>query len=369
MSEGSLLNTLRAFLPSNRTPLLDEVIRAVEQLPGAEKWAPSGPFIENMIPWEVLWGFPLTFLADVTSLDQLRKKIGGRIGNAEMPEPSDLSEISAAALAKVLGARQLERIKETNSNTPDFRVWWDEDLIEMEVTKANRKETLDDRSAAVESLRHEILSFDRECDIVVHVADMPTQGDRQQILEAARSVEPGTHIEEFGRWRVRGETPCRVGNYFVAGGQADPLPDWWPEMDVTRVFSLEQTVGGPDPGLVHPQMRVQFGTPFTSYINAAANKAEHFQGTGTVPFVIAIDVMSLPGAFDFFPRELPEYFKAWPRVSGVWVIHRPSFVFPKIGWTKWKLIQNPDARNRLPEKMLEKLCQEPNCKTFELISN
>jgi hypothetical protein len=95
-------------------------------------------------------------------------------------------------------------------------------------------------------------------------------------------------------------------------------------------------------------VRVQFGTPFTSYINPAARKADHFQGTGDVPFVIALDIMSLPGAFEFFPRELPEYFKAWPRVSGVWLIHGPSFVGTKIGWVGCNLIQNPDAKNPLP---------------------
>jgi hypothetical protein len=369
MHEKRLLNTFREFLPANRTPLLEEAIRAVEQLPGLGKWTPSGPFMANMIPWEVLWGFPLTFLADVTSLQPLRKKIGSRIGNSQAPKPSDLSEISAAALVKVLGARQLESIKETTNKTPDFRVWWEEDLIEMEVTKADQKKSLIDRSAAVNRLRHEILSFERQCDIAVHVADIPRQGDRRHILEAARNLEPGTQIEEYGRWRVRAETPFREGNYHVATGQSDPFPAWWPEMDVVRLFSLEQLVGGPNPNLVHPQVRVQFGTPFTSYINAAANKANHFQGTGAVPFMIALDVMSLPGAFDFFPRELPKYLKDWPRVSGVWLIHGPSFVFPKIGWTKWRFIENDNALNRLPEKMVAKLRDEPNCRTYDLMSN
>lgn len=140
--------------------------------------------------------------------------------------------------------------------------------------------------------------------------------------------------------------------------------------DVARVFSLEQLVGGPDPNLVHPQVRVQFGTPFTSYINSAARKADHFQGSEAVPFLIAFDVMSLPGAFDFLPSVLPEYLKAWPHVSGVWLIHGPSFIVPdKIGWTNWRLIQNPDSLHRLPEKMTEKLLQKPNCKTYDLISN
>jgi hypothetical protein len=120
-----LLNTFREFLPANRTPLFEEAIRAVEQLPGVEKWTPSRPFMANMIPPEVLWGFPLTFLSDFQSLQPLRKKIGRCIGNSQKPKCSDLSEVSAAALVKVLGARQLESIKETTNNTPDFRIWWE----------------------------------------------------------------------------------------------------------------------------------------------------------------------------------------------------------------------------------------------------
>jgi hypothetical protein len=370
MNKHRLVDTLRGFLPANRTSLLEEAIRAVEELPGVDNWLPQGPFGENMIPMEVLlWGFPLTFLTDVPSLDSLRTKIGSRIEQFQSPTPSDLSEVSAAALAKALGARQLENIEQSDTNTPDFRVWWDEDLIEMEVTRADPKKTLTDRSAAVDHLRHEILTFERQCDIVVHVADITHQRDRQDILEAARTVDPGNQIEEKGRWRVLAERPRRDGNYHIAGGHSDVPPAWWKETDVARLFSLEQVIGGPDLNPVYPQVRVQFGTPFTSYINAAARKADHFQGNGHVPFVIAFDIMSLPGAFDFFPRELPEYFKAWPRVSAVWLIHGPSIIYPKIGWANYRLIQNPDARNRLPEKMLEKVGHQPKSKTYDLISN
>src|SRR5436309_1291495 len=98
MSECRMMNTLREFLPANRTPLLENAIRAVAQLPGVGNWAPLGPFMPNMIPWEVLWGFPLTFLAEVPSLNPLRKRIGSRIGNSQAPKASDLSEVSAAAL-------------------------------------------------------------------------------------------------------------------------------------------------------------------------------------------------------------------------------------------------------------------------------
>ena len=358
-----MLNTIREYLPPSRTPLLEDAIRAVKRLPCVGDWSP-GPLISNMVPREVLWGLSFTFLSDIPSFDGLRMKIGSRIGH---PDPSDLSELSAAGLVKAVGIRRLERVKEAESNTPDFHLWWEDELIEMEVTKANRKQALIDRSAAVDRLTNEIRSLDRPCDFVIHVADIPNEADRQQILQAARNVQTDSLIEENGRWCVRAISPNRHGNYHVLGQESDKPPAWWPETDVTRIFYLQQQIGGPNPDVVYPQVRVQFGTPFTSYINAASKKVDHFQGSGHVPFIIAVDIMSLPGALEFFPRDLPEYFKAWPRISAVWLIHGPTFAFPQIGWMMWKLIHNPDARNPLPASMVENLGHIIRSKLYDLL--
>ena len=98
MSNRRVWETLKGYLPIDRTPLVEEAIRAVENLPGLDEWAPAGPLIQGMMPREVFWGFPFTFLTDIASLDPLRRKIGARIGNAQQPTPSDWAEVSAAAL-------------------------------------------------------------------------------------------------------------------------------------------------------------------------------------------------------------------------------------------------------------------------------
>ncbi len=241
MSPCGLSEALRPYLPANRAPLLEESLREVEDLPGVGKWIPPGPFIQRMIPREVLWGFPFTFLKDIPSLDPLRKKIGTCIGDGKRPDPTNCAEVSAAALAKALGACQLERIKETNKLTPDFRVWWEKHLVEMEVTRADRKRSEVERTVAADRLRDQVRCFGRSCDIVIHVADIPSEEDRQQILQAARELEAGRQVENPGKWRVRAETPRRDGNYHVAGGQSDAAPAWWPEEEVAAFSHLNSS--------------------------------------------------------------------------------------------------------------------------------
>jgi len=365
MSELGLWETLKRYLPADRTPLVEDAIRAVENLPGVGNWAPVGPLIEGMTPWEVFWGFPFTFLTDIPSLNPLRREIGARIGSNQKPTPSDWAEVSAAALVRALGARTLQRLEEEGHPTPDFHVWWENDLVEMEVTKADPKRTQVERTEAVSRITHEVQSFGRECDIVIHIADILCEEDRHQVLGVARELAPGNESENPGRWRVRVEMPHRSGNYHVAGGHSDKAPAWWPEADNVRLFTLNQLVGGPDPAQVHPQVRIQIGTPITGYLNSATRKADHFQGSGDVPFVIALNTMSLPGAFEILSRELPEYFKAWPRISGVLLIHGPAFIGSRIGWI-WRLIQNPDAQNKLPETMRAKTAEEQGTKAYDL---
>jgi hypothetical protein len=200
---------------------------------------------------------------------------------------------------------------------------------------------------------------------VIHVTDILCEEDCQQILRAARELEPGRQSENPGRWRVRTELPARVGNYHIAGEDSDPAPIWWSEADTVRLFTLSQHVDGHEPSQVHPQVRIQFATPLTGYINPAARKADYFQGSGDVPYLIAVDAMALPGAFEFFLRELPEYFKAWPRISGVLLVHGPAWIGPRIGWM-WRLIQNPDAHNKLPDSMIAKTQEEPATKVYDV---
>ena len=236
----------------------------------------------------------------------------------------------------------------------------------MEVTRADRKKAEVDRTEAADRLKDQIRGFGRSCDIVIHVADIPSEEDRQQILQVRHELEPGRQSENSGKWRVRARTLCREGNYHVCG-TGDAGASVGGRKRRLCIFSLEQLVGGPDPNKVHPQVRLQIGTPLTAYMNPVAKKADHFQGSDGTPFLIAIDAMVLPGAFEFFPRELPEYYTAWPRVSGVLLVHGPALIGIQIGWM-WRLIANPCARNPLPNSLLAKVRPGASTKAYDFIA-
>jgi hypothetical protein len=366
MTNNRLWETLSGYLPADHTPIVERAIRATENLPGLTNWTPVAPLIDGMIPREVFWGFPFTFLSDISSLDPIRRRIGALITNKQEPtRTSDWAEVSAAALVRALGARTLQRIEEAESPTPDFHVWWGDDLVEMEVTRPDPKKSQTERSAAATRMAHEITSFGRRCDLVIHIADILRDEDCQQVLHAAHDLEPGKERESQGRWRVRAEAPNRAANCHVIGGHSDAAPAWWPQEDVVRLFSLNQHVGGPEPSHIQPQVRIQFGTPVMGYINAAARKADCFQGSGDVPFLIAVNTMALPGAFEILTSELPEYYKAWPRISGVLLIHGPAFIGLQLGWI-WRLIRNPDARNKLPEQVSASTGAEQGTQAYDL---
>ena len=120
-----------------------------------------------------------------------------------------------------------------------------------------------------------------------------------------------------------------------------------------RTCYFSQAVYTRETGQANPQVRVNFGVPVTGYINPVQNKADRFQGSGTAPFVIVLDVNQLPDAFNELRRELPRYFPAWEHVSGV-LIFQSTSSFSKIGWTI-KLLPNPHAHNPLSSGIVEKL--------------
>ncbi|KAF0246451.1 MAG: hypothetical protein FD180_715 [Planctomycetota bacterium] len=367
VSQPGIWEAVRDFVPSDRTPLLEECIRAVQNLPGVDAWRPPDPYHLRIIPFDAIrWGLPQTFLKNVPSLRELREAIGSQIGNGLPPKESDLSEANAAALMLALGADKIERIEKDENKTPDFRVWWSADVVELEVTRADRKQTLINCNAAVERLRSEIRSFGRPFDVVIHVADIWNSRDCDQIKISARDCPCGETRGENGRWRVRIVAPNLEGSCDIAG--SDHSPGWWAGADGARLFSASQMVGVPDPGSSQPQIRIQYCIPLKAYMNTAANKADHFQGSRKRPFLMALDVTALPGAFESFARDLPEYLMGWPRVSGVILVRGPDLLVGQViqvGW-QWRLFDNDYADNPLPVGMTARIANEPKRKVYEL---
>jgi hypothetical protein len=89
--------------------------------------------------------------------------------------------------------------------------------------------------------------------------------------------------------------------------------------------------------------------PYESYINPVMRKANFPQGTAGIPFLIALDVSNLPGAFTELPRAVAGFLPIWQVVSGILPFNQ--FVHPeRVGW-QWRLLRNPYAAVPLPDAL------------------
>lgn len=357
MSEQGIWEQYQSlFSATGDAPIVEGCIRALEALPGMSEScpdpcsirAPSGGWIAPQ--YLIFWGLPLTYLCQESSFDRVRAQMGKSLGANQPPDCTLMSELNAAALLKALGAERVIRIGETDHTTPDYHFWWSGELVELEVTRADPKPSRFQLRQEQEFFTAEISKLGLPWNFILHIVHPWPREISLRVLRDAEKLKPGEFVEETGKWRLRAEEPNRLANYHVIGQPTDQPPSWWPEQSA-RMCALRQVVGAPTP-VSAPQVRVQYTVPVTTYINPVAKKNDHFQGSDTAPFLIAIDVTALPHGFEILRAELPEWFVGWKRVSGVLILHGPAFIGVKIGW-EWGLIPNPHANYQLPRAMLE----------------
>ena len=90
-------------------------------------------------------------------------------------------------------------------------------------------------------------------------------------------------------------------------------------------------------------------------------KAAKPQGKKGVPFLIALDVQDLPGAFRELPIAILGYLPQWTAVSGI-LLFLDMMASTKCGW-HWRLIQNPHATTSLPESLAARARFEATAET------
>ena len=108
-------------------------------------------------------------------------------------------------------------------------------------------------------------------------------------------------------------------------------------------------VPGPNETIPPCQVRMIFGIPWVAYINPVMNKAATPQGKKGVPFLIAVDVHGLPGAFTAMPPAIDPYMSQWTSVSGI-LLYTDVVSTRTSGW-RWRLLVNPHSANLLPQSL------------------
>jgi hypothetical protein len=350
---SKLLESVEKVVYGKTTPHVSNSVRALEELPGLQDWSPTISDLMS-VAQIVSWGFPLSFVQDNESFDQLRGRIGAAISKNGVPNSSDLSEISAVALACACGATKAENVNWGVTRTPDFLIGWDNDVIEMEVTRAGQKQTYIDRQELARKVSEELHAISQPFDLIVHIADDLSDKEVSNLKDATAKISLSDEIESPHKWSVAGAPITRQPGVLFTAGQHEKFPSWWPAGSVNSFCNMG-FIDAVDSTTASPQVKVTYGVPVTRYINPIQRKARRAQGSGTLPFIVALDVRDLHGAFKEFRRIMPDYFKIWPHLSGV-LIYTPILEMPlrRLGW-KMELLVSTQAENPLPEPIVKRL--------------
>jgi hypothetical protein len=366
-SEQDLYSRIENDLPGYQRdclPIVRESINAISDLPGLENWTPSAKFCHELLPV----GLPLGLLSESSGCELLKRRIATTLLKEAKPAPGDFAEISGAALCVALGATKIHQVRTSTIQTPDFIISWPSQAgsldTDLEITSAAMKVSHIERNQTANRIAHQLHCADRMHDIVLHYIDPPTEADLSQIMKAASKIKPEEVIQDPGKWIIRAAVPDRAPSVLLVAGIDDNSPDWWPRKQITG-FVVNQVLAGPGAKIAPPQTRVHYCVPFTAYINPVQKKADYPQGGDSRPFIIAIDITDLPGAYQQFRKLLIDYFPLWSRVSAILTFSQwthPS----RIGW-RWGLLPNPDSRYALSEDILQKLMFDNERDSFFLI--
>lgn len=332
---------LPAFLaPTN--PTIEDSIRAVGELPGIGSWRHGVKQPAEAIR-VVRWGLPLSLIRTEESFDGLRARLAREIVARGGPSESDLSECEAAGLLTLLGATVEYLQQSADARAPDLLAHWSNGgRVEVEVTLAEEKYTQRARKEAVVPLGEALEQLKLPLDLYVHILDSLSEAERQEVVAAALTLAPSKSAERAGRWHIRAESvPARDPGILYVAGQDHAPPTWFSSQPAT-LFFVRGLGATPDQKTALPRIHVYWGLSTAAYMNPLLNKADRFQGSGSNPFVVAIDVASIPGASRYYQNELVNWFSLWDHVAGVLTFELQTNMVSKIFWT-WQFIENPFA--------------------------
>lgn len=342
---GRLLDQLQLRAPVGS--LARTLVESVEQLPDLADWSLPEPVGARFLD-VFKWGQAITSTRVLPGTDELHATFGREVAACGAPEEETFAELSAGALCISLGSIAAGHIPTGPRRTADWRMVWPEAAeVDVEVTVAKRKELHVRRQAGATTLAAELFDSARRCDLVVNLVDPTNPADRSAVVKAATAMSCGESQSVPGSWSIHAVPAHREAGTVWTAGQ-DPAPEWWSQ-DGARSCAFVQQVGDRYSLVAKSQVRVWFGVPYVAYVNPVMRKADSPQGTEGLPFVVAVDVSQLPGAFEEIPRVAMGYLPFWTAVGGILLFE--SWADPeRVGW-RWRLVRNPNAAIPLPETL------------------
>ncbi|WP_156437553.1 MULTISPECIES: hypothetical protein [Burkholderia] len=298
----------------------------------------------------IRWGLPLTFIEpNAFSRTPFLSRFAKPFSLQGELNIDDFSELQAASLLLGVGAASVEPVGRTHEKTHDLNVTILNEPIEVEVTRSQKKAKHIELSQQATEIASHLHSIARPFDLVVHLLDILTPETRTRLYHAANTIGSEDMINEESSWHLRSKPIARAPHEIFTAGEKEETPDWWPT-DAVKLFTLSQTLAGPEAKEAPPRVKVCYTAPFSGYLNSAKKKARNFQGTVGNPYLVVIDANNLPNPFDAFQEGLNPLFPRWRHISGV-IVFEDYRTTDEIGWTL-QLYRNPFANRPLPAGFL-----------------
>jgi hypothetical protein len=337
-----LYKEIENFTQHSLTPLGRRSIDAFRVLPAGQCWAPTS-FLGLEIATIFDTGLPLALINDSENSAEIIAILSTNLNGApqlhDTAYQSTVAELHACALLNAQGF-PAKFVPRADHRTPDLRIHTDQMRVDIEVARGSRKSQHEEARKHLQDFVGGIQPGDLDHNIAFFFADINNPTHRNHAFDAAMTLVVGSTATDNKNWSVVAVCSS-VGNDFPSE-LATLQPSWWPKVSASFVVSAVRT--GVQPTYVY----IKCLPPRTDYINPLRRKAEKFQGTAGMPFLIALECSELPNVFEQIEGEVAPYWPLWHHVSGI-LVFEPRFW--TVGTHKsyvWKLLRNPHAKNPLP---------------------
>jgi hypothetical protein len=319
----------------------------VRSLPALSEWIPESNKISVL---RILCLGVVLGRVSNSTFKPLLESIATSLRNEECLRKDDFAELKAASLIR-LWCDDIEYIpRGNNQRTPDLNATLNGYKFEIEVTTAEEKYEQAARRNTISLLEQKIVDLPLKGHLSAYILDSPNEVEQAEIIREASELSiAGDTVELKDRWHLQLSAP-RTSGEFVA--EFNP-PSWWPNQHATPASLKSRCTFEAGRYTTNASIEVRWGLSTKSYINPIKKKAERPQGTGSLPFLIAMDANSLPGAIKWYEENLPSYWEQWQHVSGVLIFNTGIGGLESLLWN-YKLFPNPLCEINLPEALLQR---------------
>ncbi len=265
--------------------------------------------LEKIETWMELYkvasiGFTIDGFDDQIKAFPIWEKARAEINLAGAISSGTWGEISTIAILSKICKLSISSIHTSANKTPDFLAVINGYEVEVESTKASRKELQMEMSQRFGAFCQEIAAIKSAgIDAVIHIGENFQEADKDEIINFYKNNGLNKcSIDIVNRYHASIIDPIYQPGVLMSMAHQEIRPVWFRKSDdLVSQFCATAKVG--DASVNQGQSRIAFQTKVQRYMDPVKQKMSKFQGTGTRPFILFLDVTNLPKAMEIYEKK------------------------------------------------------------------